>query len=388
VNSVEEHIVRLDYQGKQIILVATAHVLKQSAELIKKVIHEERPDSVCVELDEERYQSILNPKAWENTDIIQVIKSKKVGFLLANLILGSYQKRIAKDLDTVAGQEMLEGINSAKETGAQLVLADRSIQTTFTRIWRKLNLWDKAKLLFDLLVSEDDDKSLSNDDVSELLKTDVLASVTAQVREKFPKIADILISERDQYLAHMIKEAPGKTVVAVLGGAHVPGVAQEIFKTQDIAELSKVPAKNPVSRVLGWAIPVLIIGLMLYSLIMNVETGVRQLSSWALWTGVPAAVFTALSFGHPLSILTSLVAAPFTTLNPLIACGWITGLVEATIRKPTVQDINNIPRDIFSLKYFFKNRFLKVLLIVIMANIGSSIGSFAAGLDIIKSLFQ
>ncbi len=384
----EEHIVRLDYQGKQIILVATAHVLKQSAELIKKVIHEERPDSVCVELDEERYQSILNPKAWENTDIIQVIKSKKVGFLLANLILGSYQKRIAKDLDTVAGQEMLEGINSAKETGAQLVLADRSIQTTFTRIWRKLNLWDKAKLLFDLLVSEDDDKSLSNDDVSELLKTDVLASVTAQVREKFPKIADILISERDQYLAHMIKEAPGKTVVAVLGGAHVPGVTQEIFKTQDIAELSKVPAKNPVSRVLGWAIPVLIIGLMLYSLIMNVETGVRQLSSWALWTGVPAAVFTALSFGHPLSILTSLVAAPFTTLNPLIACGWITGLVEATIRKPTVQDINNIPRDIFSLKYFFKNRFLKVLLIVIMANIGSSIGSFAAGLDIIKSLFQ
>lgn len=384
----EEHIVRLDYQGKQIILVATAHVLKQSAELIKKVIHEERPDSVCVELDEERYQSILNPKAWENTDIIQVIKSKKVGFLLANLILGSYQKRIAKDLDTVAGQEMLEGINSAKETGAQLVLADRSIQTTFTRIWRKLNLWDKSKLLFDLLVSEDDDKSLSNDDVSELLKTDVLASVTAQVREKFPKIADILISERDQYLAHMIKEAPGKTVVAVLGGAHVPGVTQEIFKTQDIAELSKVPAKNPVSRVLGWAIPVLIIGLMLYSLIMNVETGVRQLSSWALWTGVPAAVFTALSFGHPLSILTSLVAAPFTTLNPLIACGWITGLVEATIRKPTVQDINNIPRDIFSLKYFFKNRFLKVLLIVIMANIGSSIGSFAAGLDIIKSLFQ
>lgn len=384
----EEHIVRLDYQEKQIILVATSHVLKQSAELIKKVIHEERPDSVCVELDEERYQSILNPKAWENTDIIQVIKSKKVGFLLANLILGSYQKRIAKDLDTVAGQEMLEGINSAKETGAQLVLADRSIQTTFTRIWRKLNLWDKAKLLFDLLVSEDDDKSLSNDDVSELLKTDVLASVTAQVREKFPKIADILISERDQYLAHMIKEAPGKTVVAVLGGAHVPGVTQEIFKTQDIAELSKVPAKNPVSRVLGWAIPVLIIGLMLYSLIMNVETGVRQLSSWALWTGVPAAVFTALSFGHPLSILTSLVAAPFTTLNPLIACGWITGLVEATIRKPTVQDINNIPRDIFSLKYFFKNRFLKVLLIVIMANIGSSIGSFAAGLDIIKSLFQ
>lgn len=386
--TVEENIVRLEYQGKEIILVATAHVLKQSADLIRKVIHEEQPDSVCVELDEGRYQSILNPKAWENTDIIQVIKSRKIGFLLANLILGSYQKRIAKGLDTVAGQEMLEGINSAKRTGAQLILADRSIQTTFTRIWRKMNLWDKSKLLFDLLVSADDDKSLSNEDVSELLKTDVLASVTAQVRGQFPKIADILISERDQYLAYKIKGAPGKKIVAVLGGAHVPGVAKEIFGTQDIAELSAVPVRNQVSRVLGWALPMLIVGLIIYSLITNVETGVRQLSSWALWTGLPAAAFTALSFGHPLSILTSLVAAPFTTLNPLIACGWITGLVEATIRKPTVQDINNIPRDIFSLKHFFKNRFLKVLLIVIMANIGSSIGSFAAGLDIVKSLFQ
>lgn len=386
--TVEENIVRLEYQGKEIILVATAHVLKQSADLIRKVIHEEQPDSVCVELDEARYQSILNPKAWENTDIIQVIKSRKIGFLLANLILGSYQKRIAKGLDTVAGQEMLEGIHSAEETGAQLILADRSIQTTFTRIWRKMNLWDKSKLLFDLLVSADDDKSLSNEDVSALLKTDALASVTAQVRGQYPKVADILISERDQYLAYRIKEAPGKKIVAVLGGAHVPGVAQEIFGTQDIAELSAVPARNPVSRALGWAIPALIVGLILYSLITHVETGVRQLSSWALWTGLLAAAFTALSFGHPLSILTSLVAAPFTTLNPLIACGWITGLVEATVRKPTVQDINNIPRDIFSLRNFFKNRFLKVLLIVIMANIGSSIGSFAAGLDIVKSLFQ
>ncbi|MDD3573040.1 MAG: TraB/GumN family protein [Eubacteriales bacterium] len=383
----EEHLVRLDYQGKEIILIATAHVLKQSAELIKKIIREEQPDSVCVELDEARYQSILDPKAWENTDIIKVIKSKKIGFLLANLILGSYQKRIAKGLDTVAGQEMLEGINSAKETGAQLVLADRSIKITFTRIWRKLNLWDKSKLLFELLLPSQDDKELSNEDISNLLKTDVLASLTEQVHEQFPKIADILISERDQYLAYKIKEAPGKKIVAILGGAHVPGVRKEIFKTQDIAALSSVPAKNPVSRVIAWAIPMLIIGLIIYSFIMNIATGMRQLSSWVLWNGLLAAAFTAVSFGHPLSILTALVAAPFTSLNPLVACGWLTGLVEATIRKPTVRDINNIPRDIFSLKHFLKNRFLKVLLIVIMANIGSSIGSFIAGLEIIKNMF-
>jgi pheromone shutdown-related protein TraB len=383
----EENVVRLEYQGKEIILVATAHVLKQSADLIETVINEERPDSVCVELDEGRYQNIQNPKAWENTDIIQVIKSKKVGFLLANLILASFQKKIAKDLNTVAGQEMLQGIKSAKETGAQLVLADRSIQTTFIRIWRRLNIWEKCKLIFSLLFSFSDDKDISNDDVSELLKIDVLESVTSEMRQQFPKIAAVLISERDQYLACKIKQAPGNKVVAVLGGAHVPGVKEEIFKAQDINQLSKVPPKSPVSHIVAWAVPIVLVGLILYSFIINIETGVHQLSAWVLWTGVLAALFTAISFGHPLSILTSLVAAPFTTLNPLIACGWLTGLVEATIRKPVVKDINNIPQDISTLKGFFKNRFLKVILIVIMANIGSSVGSFIAGLGIVKSFF-
>ena len=113
----------------------------------------------------------------------------------------------------------------------------------------------------------------------------------------------------------------------------------------------------------------------------------QHLSAWLLWNSVLAALFTALARGHPLSILTALVAAPFTSLNPLLACGWLAGLVEATIRKPTVQDVNNIPKDILSLKGFFKNRFLRALLVVVMANIGSSIGAAIAGIGIVRNLF-
>ena len=280
----EENVVRLEYHGKEIILVATAHVLKQSADLIKKVINEEQPDSVCVELDEARYQNIQNPKAWENTDIIKVIKTKKAGFLFANLILASFQKKIAKNLNTVAGQEMLQGIDSAKETGAQLVLADRNIQTTFIRIWRKLSFFEKIKLIFSLLFSFGDDSEISNEDISQLLKTDVLESVTFEMRKQFPKIAEILISERDQYLAYKIKEAPGNKVVAVLGGAHVPGVKEEIFKTQDINKLLEVPPKSAASRIIGWGIPIVIMGLIIFSFIANIETGMHQLSAWILWT--------------------------------------------------------------------------------------------------------
>lgn len=381
------NVTRLEYNDKEILLIATAHVSKESAELVKQVIDEERPDSVCIELDEDRYQNIQNPKAWESTDIVKVIKSKKVGFLLANLALGSYQKRIAQKLDAPVGGEMLQGIQSAKETGAELVLADRSIQTTFLRIWRKLGLIEKVKLITSFVIpGDDDDDELSDSDLQELLQKDMLESALSDMRKEFPKIGDILVSERDQFLAAKIKNAPGKKVVAVLGGAHVPGVTEEIYKERDIESINVVPPKKKTGKIIGWAIPAVILFLIIYAFALNFETGLQQLSSWILWNGTLAAIFTALLLGHPLSILTAFVAAPITSLNPMLACGWFAGLVQATVKKPTVQDVMNVHTDIFSLKGLYRNRFLKALMIVVFANIGSSIGTFVAGTDLIRNL--
>jgi len=381
------NVTRLMVKDKEIILIATAHVSRESAELVKQVIEAEKPDSVCVELDEDRYKNIQNPKAWENMDIVKVIKQKRVGFLLANLALSSYQKKMAKKLDTPVGGEMLQGIESAKAAGATLVLADRKIQTTFLRIWRKLGMWEKTKLLTGLIFSFDDDTEITNQDLQDLLQEDMLQSVMASMREQFPKIGEILISERDQYLAAKIKDAPGQKVVAVLGGAHVPGVKEELYKEQDLKRISYVPPVKTISKISGWIIPAVIFGLLAYAFFNNIQTGLEQLSAWVLWTGALAAIFTALSLGHPLSILTSFVMAPFTTLNPLLACGWFTGLVEATIRKPTVKDLQNVSEDILSFKGFFRNRLLRIILVVFMANLGASLGTFIAGAGLIRNLF-
>ncbi|WP_027627553.1 TraB/GumN family protein [Ruminiclostridium cellobioparum] len=382
----KDNVTRLMYGDKEIILVGTAHVSKESTELVRQVIAEETPDSVCIELDEQRYDSIQNPKRWESTDIVKVVKSKKVGFLIANLILSGYQKKLAKKLGTNVGGEMLEAIASAKDVNAQLVLADRNIQTTLLRIWRKLSLWEKLKLIFSLTFSFGEDTEISSEDLQELLKEDMLESAISGLRKQFPAVGQILISERDQYLAFKIKNAPGQKIVAVLGGAHVPGVKKEIFKEQDIESISVIPPKSKISKITAWIIPALITGLFVYAFIMNIQTGLQQLSAWVLWTGLLASLFTALCLGHPLSIITSFIAAPITTLHPMLACGWFAGLVEATIKKPTVQDVQNIQEDIFSLKGVLKNRFLKTLLVVIMSNIGASIGTFIAGTGIIRNL--
>lgn len=384
----DNNVTKLTYEDKEIILIATAHVSMESVELVKRVIDEEQPDSVCIELDEERYQNIQNPKAWENTDIVQIIKSHKVGFLIANLILGAYQKKMAKKLNTRVGGEMLQGIESAKEIGANLVLADRNIQTTFLRIWRKMNFWKKSKLLISFVFSSDDDGEISDEDLQNMLQEDMLESAITSMKDEFPQIGEILIHERDQYLATKIRQAPGKKIVAVLGGAHVPGIKKEIFKEQNIEEISVVPPKSLFSKIAGWIIPAIITGIFVYSFALGLHTGLRQLSLWVLWTGTLAAIFATVTLSHPLSILTAFVAAPITTLHPLLACGWFAGLVEATIKKPTVHDIQNIQNDIFSLKGYFRNRFLKTILVIFMTNIGASIGTFVAGTDIIKNLIK
>lgn len=385
----EQAITRLSYEGKEIILIATAHVSKESVTLVKEVIEAEQPNSVCIELDEARYDNIRRPKAWEETDIVQVIKSKKVGYLLVNLVLSSYQKKMAKQLDTPVGGEMLQGISSAEEIGAKIVLADRDIQTTFLRIWRELSFWEKSKLLVSLFVSfEDEEEELSEADLANMLESDMLESALADLRKEFPVIGQILVHERDIYLATKIKEAPGNKIVAVLGGAHVPGVTKEIFETHDLERISTIPPAKKATKVIGWLFPAAIVALVIYSFFISVDTGWQQLSTWILWNSGLAALFTLISLGHPLTILTSFVTAPIGTLNPLVAVGFFAGIVEATVRKPTVHDLQTVQEDISSVKGFFRNRVLRILLIVMMANIGGVIGNFIGGADMIRNLFS
>ena len=376
----KDKLIRIDYHGKEIILIPTAHVSQESAKLVRETIEEEKPDSICIELDEQRYKNL------KNTNIIDIIKQKKVTLLIANLILSSYQKNIAKKLKTKPGQEMIEGMKASEEFGINLVLADRSIQTTFMRIWRKMGFFERIKLFFSLM-SIDDDEDVSEEDLQKLIERDNLELAIEDMGKDYPQIAATLLHERDKYLAYNIKNAPGDKVIAILGAAHTPGVEEEVFKEQNIEELNKIPPKSLAGKVIPWLIPILIVVLIGLGFKQSMNTGMAQIKSWFLFNSVLAALLTALCLPHPLSVLTAFVAAPFTSINPMLACGWFAGLVEASLKKPTVEDVNNIPEDIFSIKAWIHNKFLKALLVVILANIGSSIGTIIAGSKIIQSLF-
>ena len=383
-----ECITRINLNGKEFILIGTAHVSRHSAQQVKEVIESERPDSVCIELDEPRYQTIVEGNKWKETDIFKIIKEKKATLLLINLVISSFQKRMAKQFGINAGQEMIQGAESAKEIGATLVLADRNIQITFSRIWNGVGFWGKAKLLMAIIFSIFNDEDISEEDLEKMKSQDMLNSILNEFTENFPKLKIPLIDERDQYLSQKIKEAPGNKIVAVLGAAHVPGIKEELKKDHDLAHLSQLPAKSKALKVVGWSIPLLILAVIVYTFIANPSAGVQQTISWVLWTGSFAALGTALAFGHPLTIISAFVVAPITTLHPLIAAGWFAGIVQAYIRRPSVRDFENLSEDIFSLKGFWNNKVTRILLIVTLTNVGGSIGTVIGGADVVRLFIE
>ena len=382
-----EMVHHLEYDHKQVILVGTAHVSKESAQQVTSVIQEENPDTVCVELCQSRYQSIRQKERWQETDIVKIIKEKKSFLLLSNLLLASFQKRIAKKLKIKPGEEMLAAIETAEAVGAEIHLADRDIRTTLSRTWREMGLWNKIKLLFQLILSLGEVDDIKEEDIEKMKQADVLETLLNEVGKSLPVLKEILINERDRYLAAKIRTAPGKKIVAVVGAGHVPGIKSNWNSDIDIAVLEKLPPKKRFAGLLKWLIPAAIMVMFIAGFFYGgKQAGKDMIVWWITANAILAGLGAIIALAHPVTIIASMLAAPLTSLNPMIAAGWVSGLVEAFSRKPKVKDIERLPEDILSVKGFWKNKVTRILLVVVFTNLGSTVGTFVAFPVIVKLL--
>jgi pheromone shutdown-related protein TraB len=386
-NDSSKTVHHLAYDDKEVILVGTAHVSRESAQQVRQVIQEANPDTVCVELCQSRYQSIRQKERWQETDIVKIIKEKKTFLLLSNLLLASFQKRIAKKLDIKPGQEMITAIETAEEMNAEIHLADRDIRTTLSRTWRAMGFWNKIKLLFQLMLSLGEVEEIKEEDIEKMKNEDVLETLLAEVGKSLPVLKDILIDERDQYLAERIRTAPGQKIVAVVGAGHIPGIKKYWKKDIDLRALEQLPPKSHSAGILKWLIPGAIMAMFIAGFFYGgAKAGQDMIVWWIAANGILAGIGAIIALAHPLTIVTSMLAAPLTSLNPMIAAGWVAGLVEAFSCKPKVKDLEKLPEDILSVRGFWRNKVTRILLVVVFTNLGSSIGTFVAFPVIVKLL--
>ena len=387
-NSDDVHFI--NYKDKSIIIIGTAHISKQSAELVAEVINSEKPDVVCVELDKQRFEALSNQKKWENLDLKSIIKQKQLSTLIINILLSSYQKKLGKKLGVNPGVELLRATEVANENNIPIELSDRDVRITLKRAWRSMGFWQKTKFMTMGLASVFEKEEISEEQLEELKNKDVLTELMTDLGKVMPVLKEVLIDERDSYLAKKIKEAEGKKIVAVVGAGHLQGILNKISSDENI-ELSKIeyiPSSSKITKIIGWSIPLIIIGSIFYiGLNKGFDEAGNNVIFWILANGIPSAFGAILAFGHPLTILSVFFAAPLTSLTPVIGAGYVAAFVQSYFKPPVVLEIQNVSEEVNKVSMWWKNKLLRILLVFILSGLGSVLGTYVGAYKIISNIF-
>jgi pheromone shutdown-related protein TraB len=376
-----DSVVELEAGGKKVWIVGTAHVSEKSVKLVEETIKRVRPDAVAVELCKQRRGAILNEKKWEETEISEVVQSGRSHLFMAQILLANYQRRIGDKLGVAAGAEMKAALKAAEGVGAAVELVDRDIKTTLRRAAARLSFGEKFRILSDVVYGIMEGEEVDEKLVEKLKEKDILSEFIEELSKDAPSIKEVLIDERDAYIAGRIAGIRAEKIVAVVGAGHVDGIKKLLEKRDlktDFKKLETVTEKKSWTRHLTYVIPALFV--VILALGFGKGGGKAtwdMLASWFVISGGLAAVGAALALGHPLTILTALVAAPFTVLHPAIAVGWVAALVELKVRKPRVLDFKNLMK-LNGVWDYWRNRVTRTLLVMVFSNIGASIGTFFA----------
>ena len=363
-------------------LLGTAHVSSESVDLVRSQIEEWGPDLVAVELCPSRMAALTKPDSLESEDLLKIIKEGRSAMILLQSALAAQQRRMGFSSGEKPGAELLAAVNTAEDSGVPVEMIDRDVVVTLRRAWRKMGIIEKWRILNALLWEEDDD-DVSIDEV--LGDSDLLSSMMEEAREIAPGAGEVLIDERDSFLAGRIQQIRGKgKVLAVIGAGHLSGVAHylgepAIETTSRLAELGKEPSKSIWPRLLMAAIPIFLFGAVAWMVANGEMDALKQTAqTWLILNAVLAGAGVLIARGHPLSILVGAIASPITSLNPTLAAGWFAGYTQLKVASPTGKDAQDfLVLDEVSL--FWKNRVGRVLMVTAMGNLGSMVGAWLAG---------
>lgn len=383
-------ITRVTVGDREFILVGTAHISRESVDLARQTIEAEQPDCVCLELDPPRYDALADPDRFAKLDLREVMRRKQLPTLILNLVLASYQRRMGDSLGVPPGEEMLEGARTAERLGIPIELVDRDARITLRRAWAIVPWYRKFTLLAALLEALFEEPDVSEDDLRELRRQDIGTLLANELGQAAPGLKEVLLDERDLYLADRIGSSRGRKVIALIGAGHVAGVREALSRPQsvDLRALEEIPPLSPIWSLIGYAIP----GSILASIAWIGWTqglaaaGAKSLF-WILITGGPCALGAVAALAHPATILTAFLAAPITTLSPVLGAGYVTAFAQLYFRPPLIGEIHTVPQDITSPRAWWKNRLLQIFLVFFLTTIGASFGTFVGGANILSDVF-
>ncbi len=357
---------------------------------MRETIERERPDCVCVELDRQRYEALSRPRSFEALDLKEVIRRKQLSTLIANLVLASYQKRLGGALGVLPGAELLEAVRVAEALDIPVELCDRDVRITLRRAWRSLSLWKKSLLMSTLLASLFDRSQVSETDLRRLREKDVLSELMNELGREMPDLKRVLIDERDAYLASRVRDASGRRVVAVVGAGHVAGMLEALRRDEPVDRdaLDRIPPMAAWVKWVGWGVPSLILASLAWiGISKGAEVAGQNLWFWVLANGIPSTLGALAALAHPVTIASAFFVAPVTSLIPVIGAGYVLAFLQAYLAPPLVRELETLSDDALSVSRWWTNRLLRILLVFLLTTLGSILGTWVGGVEIVRNVF-
>lgn len=391
----EQPIREITRDGVHYVLLGTAHVSRTSVQAVTTMAAEGDFDAIAVELCAARHQALTKQQQWKDMDLYRIIRERKAALVMANLALGAYQRRIAEQFGIEPGAELKAAADAALERDLPLQLIDRDLATTLKRSYRAVPWYKRMLLSTGLVMSTVSSEEIDEEQIEKLKEGDILESTFTEFAAQSPELYEALIDERDRFMAARLRQEnaanAGKRILVVIGAGHLEGLANYLENDSDdparqVEHLAELPPAKQWPKLIPWLIAALVITGFAIGFSRSPELGWRLVTIWVVINGGLAALGAALARGHPLTVLSAMLAAPLTSLNPAIAAGMVTGLVESWLRKPKVSDLERLRDDATTLKGWFKNPATRILLVFFFSNIGSALGTWVAGFQIVDAL--
>jgi pheromone shutdown-related protein TraB len=400
----EQPVRIVDRDGIRYTLIGTAHVSRASAEAVWNMASSGEFDVIAVELCPARYDALTAERNWTDLNLYDIVRKGKAGLVMANLALSAYQRRIAEQFGIEPGAEMRAAAKAAKQRNVPLQLIDRDLATTLRRSYVRVPWYKRIYLMTGLAYGMVSSEEIDEEAIERLKEGDILESTFTEFAAQSPELFEALIAERDRYMAARLRQEnihdasastpPGnasRNVLVVIGAGHMEGMARHLLESQEEpsgvrAELDTIPPSATWPRIIPWAIMFLVLGGFALGFYRSPQLGWDLVLLWSLITGGLAALGALVARAHPLTIISGFIAAPLTTLNPVVAAGMVTGLVESWVRKPRVSDLENLRFDITTVKGWFRNPATRILLVFFFTNLGAAIGTWVAGFQIYDAL--
>jgi pheromone shutdown-related protein TraB len=396
----DQPVVEVDAHGVRFTLLGTAHVSRSSAEVVTRLAASGRFDAVAIELDAGRHAALTDADRWAKMDLFRVFREGKAGMVAANLALGAFQQRLADQLDIEPGAEMKAAIEGARAAGLPLLLVDRDIGVTLRRVYASVPWWQRMTILAGLAASVLSREEISEEEIERLKEGDMLEATFTEFAERSERLYLPLITERDRYIAARLEqEAAGlaheerrPNILVVLGAGHLQGVSSTLRDpptappAERIATLSEVPRGRRWGKIVPWLIVAVVLVGFALGFARSPSLGLSLLADWVIINGGLAAIGALIALAHPITIVVTALAAPLTSLNPLIGAGFVAAGVELWLRKPNVGDFATLRQDVTTVRGWWRNRVARTFLVFLFATLGSAVGTYLAGFRIFGRL--